>query len=382
MEPTQRAETTRTSLQPHGAVLGGIGMVLIIAGFWRIDGVLAALGVASWCLLGLAAGVGRANLSRLRVTLQAPEKTVAGAHFPLHLGLENPRPFLDAFAVAMELEMPGKTRLGGRAAWIAAGSAADLDLRVSLPERAAVDRHPLRLKSGFPLGLFETLRTLDVEHPLLVFPRPVVPRGLRAPGVLADASPQEGASAGEAAGEPRGLRPWRPGDSPRRIHWPASIRARAAGAGPVVREADPPGFNPRSCVVLFHSFGADRSLIRPDRFERALSLAAGALRHLHGLGVPALLVADFDGWKEHPAATRAQLAVCQEVLARAKRAAGTEAHDLQAAAARAGHEQSLIVISDMPVAGWQPVLPKRALPPLALEPTRREGRRKMERAAR
>ncbi len=366
----------RGSLQARGAVIGATGLVLLVAGLWRIDGVLAALGLAAWCLLGLAFVLGRANLAKLAGRLDAPEKVTAGAIFPLRLTLENPRGFLDAFGVSFEIEFPGKARAGGRAAWIAAGSAADLDLRVAVPERGAVEVHPLRLESVFPLGLFRFRRTGDASHPLLVFPRPVVPRALRAPGVLMDASPVEGASAGEAPGEPRGLRPVRPGDPARRIHWPATLRAHAAGAPPLVREADPPGFHPRGCVVLFHSFGADGGLIRPDRFERAISLAAGTLRHLHGLGVPALLAADFDGWKEHPAATRAQLAHCQEVLARARRAAGTEAHDLQSAAAKVGDDSSLIVISDMPAKAWRGALPKRVLPPVALEPLRRERTRR------
>ncbi len=129
--------------------------------------------------------------------------------------------------------------------------------------------------------------------------------------------------------------------------------------------------------MLFHSFGADGSLIRPDRFEQALSLASGTLRHLHAAGLPARLIADFDGWKEHPAATRAQAGACQEVLARAVRANGTEAHDVQAAAERAGTDESLIILSDMPAAAWRSVFPKRHLPGIAVDiPARGPNRRK------
>jgi uncharacterized protein (DUF58 family) len=366
--------TTQSSVQPRGALLGGMGLVLFAAGMWRIDGVLASLGLAAWCLLVLAIGLGRGNLKRLTLQVEAPHKVVAGTGFPMRISLLNQRGLLDAFGVTFEVELPGKVRLPGRSAWLPAGSGSDLNLRVKLPERAATDRHVVRLASHFPLGLFHTQRSFEIDHPLLVLPRPVTPRGLNAAGVLMDASPNDGASAGETAGEPRGLRPWRPDDSPRKIHWPASIRAYAAGTEPLVREADPPGFHPRSCVVVFHSFGTDGRLIRPDQFERALSLVAGSLRYLHSLGVPAMLVADVDDWKEHPATTRAQLAVCQEVLARAKRSSSTEAHDLQAAIARAGQEQSLIVISDMPVAGWRLALPKRILPPVTLEPQRSRRR--------
>jgi uncharacterized protein (DUF58 family) len=267
----------------------------------------------------------------------------------------------------MELELPGAARIAGFAGWVPSGTAADLELRMAVPRRAHLLAHPVRLASTFPLGMFEHRRTLVAEHEMLVFPRPINPSGLRAMGVLMDAAPHDGASAGEAMGEPRGLRPWRPGDAMRRIDWPASVRSWSHGAGLVVREGDPPGFHPRRCLLLFHSFGADGSLIRPERFEHALSLAAGVIHQFHHLGIPVRMVADFDGWIEHPATSRAQLATCQEVLAKAVRARGTEAHDLQAAAARVGDDEVLVALSDMPVAGWRDTLPKPRLPVLTPE---------------
>lgn len=354
--------------------MGGIGVTLLATGLWRVDGVLAALGLAVGALLALAWMLGRLNLIHLEVTLDAPSSVPAGAMFPAVLTLRNRRRWWDAFAIRMELELPGKARARGHARWVSARTAADLELRVAVPVRAHATAHPVRLGSDFPFGLFETRRGLVADHELLVFPRPLNPRGLRALGVLMDAAPHDGASAGEAAGEPRGLRPWRPGDPMRRIDWPSSVRSWSHGTGLVVREADPPGFHPRRCLVLFHSFGADGSLIRPDRFEQALSLAAGTIRHLHGLGIPVRLMADFDGWTEHPAATRAQLTVCQEVLAKAVRARGTEAHDLQTAAGRVHDDEVLIALSDMPVAAWRGTLPKLRLP--ALTPEMREAKAK------
>lgn len=357
--------------------MGSLGAALLLAGIWRVDGVLAAMGLAGVCLLLLARWAGVWNLSRIEVEVRGPAKVHAGAVFPLTVVVKNRRRLLDAFAMRLELDLMGKTREEGRAAWIAARSAADLELRVAVPGRGSADWHKVTLTSGFPLGLFTRTLRWQVNYPLLAFPKPVVPKELRTPGVMADASPVAGTSTGEATGEPRGLRPWRSGDSPRRIAWPATLRSYARGAGLVVREADPPGFQPRRCLVLFHSFGADGSLIRPDRFEQALSLASGTLRHLHAAGLPARLIADFDGWKEHPAATRAQAGACQEVLARAVRANGTEAHDVQAAAERAGTDESLIILSDMPAAAWRSVFPKRHLPGIAVDiPARGPNRRK------
>jgi uncharacterized protein (DUF58 family) len=370
---------TESQLSPRGTVLLALSVFLVFAGAWQVDGVLGAMGLSGFCLLVLAWGAGLWNLSRIRVEIECPAKVHAGVFFPLALAIHNDRRVLDAFALTIELEVAGKTRVEGSASWIAARSAADLELRLTVPDRGNMTLHRVRVASQFPLGLFLQTARWQVTKPLLVFPRPLVPRELSAPGVLADASPMAGTSVGEAAGEPRGLRPWRGGDSPRRIAWPATIRSHARGAGLLVREADPPGFQPLRCVVLFHSFATDGSLIRPDRFERALSLACGTLRHLHGAGLPVRLIGDFDGWKDHPAATRTQLAACMEVLARAVRSAGTELHDLQAAAERLGDEESLIVLSDMPAAAWRGVFPKRRLPPMAIDIAAYDGTRKRPR---
>jgi hypothetical protein len=124
----------------------------------------------------------------------------------------------------------------------------------------------------------------------------------------------------------------------------------------MVCESEPPGFRPVKCAVLFHSFGADGGLIRPDRFEKALSLAAGTLRHLHSQGIPARWIADFNDWKPQSAGARTQVAACLENMARAVRAAGTEAHDLQAALAEIGEDEMRIVISDLPTQAWRAAL--------------------------
>jgi uncharacterized protein (DUF58 family) len=364
----------KPAILPRGAVLGGLAIAFVAAGLWRVDGVLAALGLATGSLLALSWLLARGNAAGLEVKLHGPERVIAGAVFPLVVTVANRRRRLDAFALRIELEVAQKARTGGRAAWISAGSAADLELRVAVPERVRVETQRVRLVSDFPLGLFETRRTLDVACPLSVLPRPRVPRGLAFSGGWLDSDHADASAAGEAPGEIRGLRPWRAGDAPGRILWPASLRSMARGAGMIVRECDPPGMRPEGCAVVFHSYGGAGGLIRPDRFEKALSLAAGTLRHLHEQGIAARWIADFDGWRSRPARTRAQLAACMEMMARARRAGDSEAHDLQAALADLGPHEGMVVISDMPVEAWRAALPKRKQLPFLVEiPSGRQG---------
>ena len=126
----------------------------------------------------------------------------------------------------------------------------------------------------------------------------------------------------------------------------------------VVRESDPPGIRPLRAVLVFHSYGTDGGLIRPDRFEKALSLAAGTLRQLHAMGMPVRFIADFDDWTPRPANTPSQIAKCLEIMTLAKRSGTSEAHDLQAALAGISDEEGLVILSDMALSSWKSALPK------------------------
>jgi uncharacterized protein (DUF58 family) len=119
-----------------------------------------------------------------------------------------------------------------------------------LPARRGV--YPLAtplLTTGFPFGLWENKRALSVEAPLVVWPRtyPVGP----VPMVGGDRQVEGNVSRNKVGsnGDVLGVRPYRRGDSPRRIHWGQSARhdrlivcELQANARPVVQlvlDADP-----------------------------------------------------------------------------------------------------------------------------------------------
>ena len=339
-------------IERRGLILGGGALALLATGLGRVDGAMAALGAAGLAALGIAALAARANLRGLVLERSGPHAVAAGSTARFRLALRNPRRGLDAFGVRVGFPVPGDGECGTHALWVAAASGAEAEPRATPGRRGDHDLGGIVLRSAFPLGLFEAATRRTCPHRLLVFPRPLLPVELLDRGAWRDDSPRPALAAGDAHGEPRGLRPYRAGDAARTICWPASLRSQARGGGLLVREEDPPGFQPREVAVLFHSYGSDRALIRPDRFERALSLAWGALRHFQELGIPARLIADFDDWQPRPAAKRHQLARCGELLARARRHAGTEAHELQAALAALDPGTGVLVVSDMPPAAW------------------------------
>jgi uncharacterized protein (DUF58 family) len=268
--------------------------------------------------------------------------------------------------LSAHLQLPGRGTHVCEFESVTAGASEVLNDFFDLPHRGELLALPYRLESEFPLGLWNHSLTGSIDHRLCVYPRPLVSKKLSIPGVWRDATALAGATYGAMAGEIRGLRPWRSGDSLKRIHPAASARAYARGTGLIVAETDPPGFFPQHVTVLFHSYAGDRAIIRPEMFEKALSYLCGTLRSLWQQSIPATLVADFDGWLEHPCRSRKDLATILENLARVQRQQGTELHEFQHAQRMLEPDSSLIVISDMPTADWRSALVPRRMPSLLI----------------
>lgn len=340
-------------IETRGSVMLGAAVALAAAGLLRVDGVLMALGAAAAILLFLSWVLGRLNLRRLDIEIEMPKVVQAGHPVRIGVSVVNHRKILDAFGMGLEIKTAGGLHAGCQLPWVAAGSGADVELREVLPHRGDAEEASGVVHSQFPLGLFRFSVEHQVACPLLVLPPEIVPRELVAIGSALEAEPRRAAVASEAMGEPRGLREYRAGDPAKGIAWAPSLRSHARGGGMMVRELDPPGFHPQKVTVLFHSYATDGALIRPDRFERAVSLVWGALRHFQAGGVPVDLLADFEEWVPRRVVTRQQLGRAGEMLAKAQRARGTEEHELEGRIHDLDPDAALVIISDMPVIHWR-----------------------------
>jgi len=334
---------------------------MIVIGLFRIDGALISLGAAGLLLALLTLLAARWNLTGLKFHLTAPRRVFANTPFNLRLSVLNQRALFGSWQLTLDLHLSKSVHLSSYARWTAARSASTSKILGAIPNRGAVAKHPCLVTSTFPLGLFCSQKQVAIDHEILVFPQALVPREFLASGQFDDAWEGEGDQASDAPGEPRGLRPYQPGDRAKQIHWPATIRALARGRDPRVREYDPPGLRPRRASVIFHSFGTDHTLIRTDLFERALALVCGTLRHFRAIGVPTNLVADFLFWKPQPTFQTEAWSKTLPLLAHATRADHTEAHDLLTEIESAPSDHALVVISDMPLEAWKHVIPDRPL---------------------
>ncbi|MCI0680580.1 MAG: DUF58 domain-containing protein [Gemmataceae bacterium] len=111
-----------------------------------------------------------------------------------------------------------------------AGQTVRLEGEATLPRRGACAWNRLRLACGYPVGLANIVRDAGRPEELLVLPRP----GTLQRGVLrhwlSQHSPSQGPVRAAARRQPtaqlefHGLRAFRPGDSPRHIHWRTTAR--------------------------------------------------------------------------------------------------------------------------------------------------------------
>ncbi|MFL5385065.1 MAG: DUF58 domain-containing protein [Longimicrobiaceae bacterium] len=200
---------------------------------------LAAVGTGNNLLyLVLGAMLGFITLSgwmseqmirRLEVRRRPPRGLTAGVRGRIVYEVRNAKRRLPSLAV--EVGDAGQGR-----AWIAAldpGAAATVRAEAGWTKRGVYPLETVTLATSFPFGLFRKERDLELPGEAVVWPRHDL--ALREPRPAGERIRRAGetyAGAAGARGEYRGLRPYRPGDDPRDVHWKTTARA----GQPVVRE--------------------------------------------------------------------------------------------------------------------------------------------------
>lgn len=162
--------------------------------------------------------------------------------------------------------------------------------RVELPTRVWLrGEHrlgPLRVASGYPLGIRRVERTLaDSESSILVYPSTFPIHGLALTG--STQSPLTGSRAVTLSGASErflGVREYRHGDSPRHIHWPSSART----GGLVVKEYE--FINTTNLFIVLDLaaaalFGEQQESTLEYAVKIAASVARFALEEGHGVGI-------------------------------------------------------------------------------------------------
>lgn len=341
----------------RGIAVGCGASIMFVTGFLMGDGELTTLGACGLLILGGCYLLAPLNLKNLELSVQLPPRFFATRGVHADVELHNRRKWFGARNVEIRLCFAHHVVKHALALWTGAQSSSPMRERLSIPARAEFTEVDYELRSGFPLGLFELRQKSKATCPALVYPQPITPPELLWGGLKPDHHPRTGSALGDLFGEPRGIRSYQPGDKVARIHQTASARSVSRGLGLQVRAYDPPGFHPDTCRVVFHSHAREGEIIRLDRFDRALSLTAGVLVHLHASQCKVTFQADFINWNRAPAETRTEHIECLALLATARRAPKTKGQELAEVLKNIPKEEQLIIISDSPTDQWADLVP-------------------------
>ncbi|MFN4873509.1 MAG: DUF58 domain-containing protein [Akkermansiaceae bacterium] len=357
----------RTSWTRFGVIFAGVGLAFFGVGMWRVDGVMAAMGLSALVLLVFVRFLGIWNIKGISLGYRGPRRVEVARGFDAKLELHCGKRVLDGFLLDFGVGLLGEKEVCGRVIWLGSNSSATMKRWVSLKHRGLKKEQVGWIRSSFPMGLFEFSSCIQIPSEIGVVPFARVPRELSFSGFLLDGAPLGGSKQFGGMGDWKGLREWRNGDAVRKIAWAASMRSQASGGGLLVRQEEPPGSRTEACVIVFHSYGTDRNLIRPDRFERALSLLCGAAGNIVGSGIPVRVLADFWEWEPMELSSKRGLAQLRERLMLVKRAEWTEAHNLLDTFSQVKSEECLIILSDMPESSWKSLVPNSDLNPLVVD---------------
>lgn len=160
------------------------------------------------------------NLRALRVERILPAELVAGVATPGAFRLTNPRGRGAARQVRLVERGEGSAR--AEVELCPAGSSVEVPADFCFPDRGLAPLGAVRIESVYPFGLVRRWRDVDLPGDVLVYPRPAGRHTTLAPHGDGDELGTRGRPSG--AGDFAGLRPYRPGDPLRRVHWPTSAR--------------------------------------------------------------------------------------------------------------------------------------------------------------
>jgi uncharacterized protein (DUF58 family) len=261
---------------------GGIpGSFALIGGWWLVahssgQGWVQALGdmVAAGLLVGLVGPW--IAVRRLRAEIvAAPTDAVAGQ------------------PVEVKLRRSAPTRLTGLHPAGAPTTAASM--RVTPAGRGVLGSVTVELATAAPFGLQWWRRRVDLPlpAPLYVAPRPVPAAAPGAPPPEERTGVEGRSSRSGMGADLRAARPYRPGDSRRLVHWPASAHTGEL----MVRELERPSGPPVELVVALPT--------DPAAAEAEAGRALGAVFALLDAGVPVILTTtEADGRRTAPVRDR------------------------------------------------------------------------------
>jgi uncharacterized protein (DUF58 family) len=171
------------------------------------------------------------DLKGLKLARGLPQQIFAGEQVRFRLQVQNPRRLIPSFALMvreMDLDRGDGAKAPGPVQFVSRlrpGEMATCTYTTSFARRGVYPLSGFILATRFPFGFFTKFAKADLAREVVVFPTPL-PLTPAAVGELGrSAESLRARSRSYHPDEFRSLRPYRPGDNPRWIHWRSSARA-------------------------------------------------------------------------------------------------------------------------------------------------------------
>ena len=155
------------------------------------------------------------NLAGILIRSATSEPVFAGGTAKFHIALENSAPLArHELTIANDHGCASPAR-------VAAHGRAIFEVELPAPQRGLLTLEHFEVVTRHPFGLFRAWSHLHMNLKCIVYPRPSA-RGMAPPPVETDTGGAQDSVKGDE--DFAGMRPFHPGDSPRRIAWKAYAR--------------------------------------------------------------------------------------------------------------------------------------------------------------
>jgi uncharacterized protein (DUF58 family) len=210
-----------TSARPtrDGVVAATGGLALLLAGLSSGNNLLYLVAAPLWAALLLALPLGWWNVRGLQVRRVLPAELYAGREAPGSLLVRNPRRRLGATSLRVHDE---DTTAAGTVERLPCGQIVTVPVRWRFGDRGPVRLSSVTVRSSWPFGFAEHVVQVPLVAEVVVYPRPLPAAGSALMGRTGMGAEED--VLGQGTGEFLGLRPYRPGDPPRTVHWPTTAR--------------------------------------------------------------------------------------------------------------------------------------------------------------
>lgn len=284
-------DEVRVAPTPVGVLVLGLLWVLLLfavflpsASFRLLACLLFACACAAW-------PIAARNVARARVSRRLAPRARVGVPTELALLVRNPtRRAAESLRVEDDLGLVARpAAIEASFETLRSGAEAVARVSVTFLRRGRRRLRPVRVSSAHPLGIFAATRDTAAGVEVLVRPRELAPKAALLERLRGRASEPIRARAVHAgADEFHGLREWRDGDDPRRVHPRTSARR---GAPTFVERREEPARR----VIVALAACAVRDRATDVAFERAVAAAAGLLRAAVNVGCATTLVLSAGG---------------------------------------------------------------------------------------